>query len=122
MAALPLKLRVGRIMKRLVRWGGVVLAAGMVAACSPSEGSDDYGDGELLGGETYSEYDERRDDLDGSQGYYGGYGCTQDCSGHDAGYNWAEENGITDESDCGGKSWSFIEGCRAYAEDQGSFF
>lgn len=43
--------------------------------------------------------------------------CTGDCSGHDAGYEWASENGITDPSDCGGKSASFIEGCEAYANE-----
>lgn len=44
-----------------------------------------------------------------------GYECTEDCSGHKAGYNWAEEKGITDPWDCSGKSNSFIEGCKAYA-------
>ncbi len=43
--------------------------------------------------------------------------CTSDCSGHDAGYGWASENDITDPSDCGGKSVSFIEGCEAYANE-----
>jgi hypothetical protein len=42
--------------------------------------------------------------------------CTGDCSGHDAGFEWAKEKEITDSSDCGGKSQSFIEGCEAYAE------
>lgn len=46
-----------------------------------------------------------------------GYPCTQDCSGHEAGYEWAEENDITDPDDCGGRSDSFIEGCQAYAEE-----
>lgn len=41
--------------------------------------------------------------------------CTDDCSGHNAGYEWAEEKGISDPSDCGGNSTSFIEGCEAYA-------
>jgi hypothetical protein len=44
------------------------------------------------------------------------YGCTDDCSGHDAGYRWGEEHDVTDSSDCGGNSRSFIEGCEAYAE------
>jgi len=48
---------------------------------------------------------------------YKGYECTQDCSGHRAGYNWAEEKGITDPDDCGGNSQSFIEGCWSYAEE-----
>ena len=56
--------------------------------------------------------------------YYGetptfnGYECTDDCSGHEAGYNWAEENGVTSVDDCGGNSNSFIEGCESYAEEQ----
>jgi hypothetical protein len=43
--------------------------------------------------------------------------CTIDCSGHEAGYAWAEEKGIDDAADCGGNSQSFIEGCEAYVED-----
>lgn len=43
-----------------------------------------------------------------------GYRCTQDCSGHRAGYLWAEEKDIDSDSDCGGNSESFIEGCWAY--------
>ena len=45
-----------------------------------------------------------------------GYYCTDDCSGHQAGWNWAERNGIEDEGDCGGRSQSFIQGCWAYVE------
>ena len=48
---------------------------------------------------------------------FGGYSCTQDCSGHEAGYAWAEDMGIEDASNCGGRSNSFIEGCHAYVED-----
>ena len=44
--------------------------------------------------------------------------CTIDCSGHEAGYAWAEENGVDDPSDCGGRSQSFIEGCESYGEEQ----
>ena len=44
------------------------------------------------------------------------YGCTQDCSGHEAGVAWAQENGIVYPEDCGGRSESFEEGCLAYAE------
>lgn len=49
-----------------------------------------------------------------------GYPCTKDCSGHEAGYNWAENRGIESPDDCSGNSNSFIEGCRAYAEEQGN--
>jgi hypothetical protein len=44
--------------------------------------------------------------------------CTDDCSGHEAGYQWAEENGIDDPDDCSGNSDSFVEGCETYAEEQ----
>lgn len=46
-----------------------------------------------------------------------GYDCTEDCSGHEAGYSWAEDNSIFDESDCDGNSNSFNEGCIAYVEE-----
>jgi hypothetical protein len=46
-----------------------------------------------------------------------GYKCTQDCEGHKAGYDWAKENDIHEESDCIGRSKSFIEGCLAFIED-----
>jgi hypothetical protein len=42
-----------------------------------------------------------------------------DCSGHEAGYEWAEENGIEDESECDGNSESLIEGCLAYVGEHG---
>lgn len=49
---------------------------------------------------------------------FGGYDCIDDCSGHAAGYRWAEEKGIDDEALCPpGNSVSFHEGCRAYVED-----
>lgn len=69
------------------------------------------------GGETYAEYDTRRDGL--ATGMYSGeYDCTEDCSGHEAGWEWAELRGISSEDDCGGNSWSFNEGCRSYAREQ----
>jgi hypothetical protein len=71
---------------------------------------------EEKGSETYEEFDERRDALKGSRGTFADQGCSQDCGGHNAGYAWAEEKGITNPDYCGGRSWSFVEGCRAYAE------
>lgn len=56
-----------------------------------------------------------------SDAYFMGYPCTDDCSGHRAGYQWAKDSGIDDPDDCRGKSNSFIEGCRAYAEDLQEF-
>lgn len=42
--------------------------------------------------------------------------CTGDCSGHQAGYEWAQDNGISSESDCDGNSDSFNEGCVNYVD------
>jgi len=53
-----------------------------------------------------------------AQGYFHDDPCTVDCSGHEAGYDWAERNDIEDPDDCGGNSNSFIEGCQAWAEEQ----
>ncbi|EAQ97416.1 hypothetical protein [Congregibacter litoralis] len=43
--------------------------------------------------------------------FFRGYICTDDCSGHIAGYTWALKNKLSSASQCGGKSESFIEGC-----------
>lgn len=45
-----------------------------------------------------------------------GYTCTIDCSGHEAGRQWAEDNDIEDTSQCEGDSQSFIEGCEAFVK------
>jgi hypothetical protein len=56
---------------------------------------------------------------------FGGYECTVDCSGHQAGYEWAEQKGITEESQCdqilrtSPNRTSFYEGCMTYVEDPG---
>lgn len=47
-----------------------------------------------------------------------GFPCTKDCSGHKAGYALAEKHNITNPDECGGKSNSFVEGCRARALEQ----
>jgi len=47
-----------------------------------------------------------------------GYPCTVDCSGHQAGYDWAERKDIDSTYDCHGNSNSFNEGCEAYVEEQ----
>ena len=47
-----------------------------------------------------------------------GYPCTVDCSGHEAGYDWAEKKDIDSTFDCSGNSNSFNEGCEAYVEEQ----
>ncbi|PBB39623.1 hypothetical protein [Mesorhizobium sp. WSM3868] len=53
-----------------------------------------------------------------AQETFHGYDCTDDCSGHEAGYDWAARNNITDERDCEGDSRSFNEGCQAYVDEQ----
>lgn len=53
-----------------------------------------------------------------SAGGFKGYPCTSDCSGHEAGYEWAEQHNIDDEGDCNGNSTSFNEGCEAFVEEQ----
>jgi hypothetical protein len=57
------------------------------------------------------------DEYESEPDTFNGYDCTDDCSGHEAGYNWAEENGIYDEYDCDGNSNSFNEGCTSYVEE-----
>lgn len=67
------------------------------------------------------DYSDREGDYESSSSEaetFNGYDCTSDCSGHEAGYNWAERKGITDPGNCGGNSRSFIEGCQSYAEEQ----
>ena len=46
-----------------------------------------------------------------------GGACAGNCSGHDAGYEWAERNSIETPDDCTGNSNSFIEGCESYVEE-----
>lgn len=49
--------------------------------------------------------------------------CTDDCSGHEAGIEWAKENNITDVDDCPwGRSKSFHNGClqKVYREMEDS--
>ena len=50
-----------------------------------------------------------------------GYECTENCSGHEAGYAWAKEHDISDAADCDtagehSNSPSFAEGCHAYVD------
>lgn len=52
---------------------------------------------------------------------FGGYDCSDDCSGHAAGYRWAEAHNVTSEVGCPlrGNAVSFYEGCLVYVEDPG---
>jgi predicted small secreted protein len=86
----------------------VIPASLALAACGSSEPSDQDID---------QAYENAQDQLGGTT--FEGTGdtgdCTEDCGGHDAGYNWAQEQGITDPGECSGDSQSFVEGCQAYA-------
>jgi hypothetical protein len=59
------------------------------------------------------------------QTFGGGYKCTIDCSGHRAGYEWAEHKQITDAALCeeilihAPKRTSFYEGCLTYVKSPG---
>jgi len=48
---------------------------------------------------------------------FDGNPCLTDCSGHQAGYNWAEQNDVDDESSCSTPSASFNQGCESYVEE-----
>jgi hypothetical protein len=51
---------------------------------------------------------------------FGDFDCTDDCSGHAAGYKWADQHNIDNEGDCPfGNSQSFHEGCVAHTRDPG---
>lgn len=77
-----------------------------ITACSESvatEAQDPFG---------YAE----RETVEQTSGFKG-FSCRDDCSGHEAGYDWAESNDITHEDQCDGNSDSFNEGCTAYVYD-----
>lgn len=46
-----------------------------------------------------------------------GYPCTKDCSGHQAGHDWAERWGIENPDSCPYSNNSFWEGCLARTDD-----
>jgi hypothetical protein len=94
-----------------------VLAAVATAHCS-DPGYEEQTDYVAAHAGNAPDPDEVASDLAGSSYENEGapYGCTQDCSGHEAGWAWAADNGVTDSSDCGGRSQSFREGCIAFAE------
>jgi predicted small lipoprotein YifL len=68
----------------------------------------------VKGGLTYAQFDQDRDDL--TTRSFEGYGCLESCDGHEAGFSWAEDNGVESPAECDGNSWSFQEGCVAYAK------
>ena len=79
-----------------------------LASCRSSEPSDEDIDQAYENAEDQLSHESFEEVGDTSQ-------CTEDCSGHDAGFEWARDQGVTDPSECSGDSQSFIEGCEAYA-------
>ena len=55
------------------------------------------------------------------ENYYKGYKCSNDCTGHKAGYAWAKQHNINIKIQCTGNSQSFIQGCLAFAEGKWKF-
>ncbi len=114
----------------LVFLGAVFLAVFVLSGCSTEKGSKSvpynnsakYDSAQFDEKPAYEYVPPAKDEGEDSYVYespsFHGYECTDDCSGHEAGYEWAEENGIDDPGDCGGNSNSFIEGCESYAEEQ----
>lgn len=98
----------------------LAVAALWLASCSGGDYTSYDGEDEVLAEDAADWLADASADAYADTTYedtYGDADCTVDCSGHNAGYAWAEENGITDTYDCGGNSQSFIEGCQAYAEE-----
>lgn len=86
--------------------------AAPAAAAAVDAGRDEQTDGAA---------DARSDSTTDADTFHG-YTCTVDCSGHEAGYQWADDNGITDPDDCPidpHNSHSFTEGCWAFAGRDG---
>jgi len=48
---------------------------------------------------------------------FGPYNCNEGCNGYEAGYQWAEENSITDVYDCDSSSSAFTEGCQSFVKE-----
>jgi hypothetical protein len=108
----------GVAMLRLARIAAFALVTVSCGAGSEYE-SDGYYEANQRENERADALADARSELEGLsyQDQHGSYGCTYDCSGHDAGYQWAQDNEIEDAADCGGTSASFIEGCEAYSDD-----
>src|ERR1019366_5206854 len=46
----------------------------------------------------------------------GSVDCAEDCSGHNAGFAYAQEHDIEDDTGCKSGSASYVEGCEAYGQ------
>jgi len=97
-----------RTISPLIFWGGVLVLGWFVLV------HNHHDNGAHLNGSSTDEAYE----TDSSRSLqFHGQSCTVDCSGHEAGYRWAEDHDITDPEDCGGNSQSFIKRCQSYARE-----
>ncbi|GEM_PF-5115479 len=48
---------------------------------------------------------------------FGSFKCMDDCSGHIAGYRWAQKNNVRHIKECNGKNRSFNEGCTLFVDE-----
>jgi len=86
---------------------------------SPSSQSDDYSTSEDIDDKIYETETSSGENVTIDSLEFNGYECTVDCSGHEAGYEWAEEHGITQEDvdNYSGNSNSFMEGMQSYVDE-----
>src|SRR5690349_21829270 len=98
-----------------------LMAALSLFACDQSDHkpSDEQGDGNSTVDDP-SKFVTRAEEQLEDQSYEDVRGtddCTDDCSGHNAGWEWAKQNDIAEANGCSGDSDSFVEGCTAYTEE-----
>jgi len=88
---------------------GIVAVCGFFGAFDGNDTSANSTPPSSYRSSTYDDYDTESARVSEPENPY------DEGSGHSAGYEWAEEN---DVSDCGGNSQSFIEGCEEYLSEQ----
>jgi hypothetical protein len=93
----------------LLFWLGASMCC--LTACSPSqqERADTAADRAAVGARTAMRgltYEEVEGSVD----------CAEDCSGHNAGFAYAQEHDIEDDTGCKSGSASYVEGCEAYGQ------
>lgn len=66
----------------------------------------------VKGGLTYARFNSRR--IVNAVDAFAGFSCLESCAGHEAGFRWAAKRGVSQASECIGRSWSEIEGCAAF--------
>jgi hypothetical protein len=49
--------------------------------------------------------------------WFGDFICTNDCSGHEAGFLWAKQKSVLDEAECKGNSDAFEQGCFSFVKE-----